>query len=29
MCQSSWTESGKMYDYPSKTLMSFRGPAAG
>jgi NAD(P)-dependent dehydrogenase (short-subunit alcohol dehydrogenase family) len=27
MCQPSWTESGKMFDYPSKTLMSFRGPA--
>lgn len=28
MCLPSWTESGKMFDYPSKTLMSFRGPAA-
>jgi NAD(P)-dependent dehydrogenase (short-subunit alcohol dehydrogenase family) len=27
MCLPSWTESGKMFDYPSKTLMSFRGPA--
>jgi NAD(P)-dependent dehydrogenase (short-subunit alcohol dehydrogenase family) len=27
MCQPSWTESGKMFDYPSKALMSFRGPA--
>jgi NAD(P)-dependent dehydrogenase (short-subunit alcohol dehydrogenase family) len=28
MCLPSWTESGKMFDYPSKALMSFRGPAA-
>lgn len=27
MCAPSWTETGKMFDYPSKTLMSFRGPA--
>ena len=28
MCLPSWTESGKMFDYKSKTLMSFRAPAA-
>ena len=28
MCLPSWSESGKMYDYKSKALMSFRGPAA-
>jgi NAD(P)-dependent dehydrogenase (short-subunit alcohol dehydrogenase family) len=27
MCLPSWTESGRMFDYKSKTLMSFRGPA--
>lgn len=28
MCLPSWTESGKMYDYRTKALMSFRGPVA-
>jgi NAD(P)-dependent dehydrogenase (short-subunit alcohol dehydrogenase family) len=27
MCASSFTESGKCFDYPSKTLLSFRTPA--
>jgi NAD(P)-dependent dehydrogenase (short-subunit alcohol dehydrogenase family) len=28
MCAPPWTESGKLYDYPTKTIMSFRPPAA-
>ena len=28
MCAPDWRESGKFYDYPSKTLMSFNAPAA-
>jgi NAD(P)-dependent dehydrogenase (short-subunit alcohol dehydrogenase family) len=27
MCLSSWTETGKFYDYKTRTLMSFRAPA--
>ncbi len=27
MCAPSWTETGKLFDYPSKTVMSFRAPA--
>jgi NAD(P)-dependent dehydrogenase (short-subunit alcohol dehydrogenase family) len=27
MCAPGWTESGKLYDYPSRTLMSFHPPA--
>jgi NAD(P)-dependent dehydrogenase (short-subunit alcohol dehydrogenase family) len=27
MCAPDWTETGKFYDYKSRTLMSFRGPA--
>ncbi len=27
MCAPSWTESGKLYDYKSRTLMSFHPPA--
>ena len=27
MCLPSWTETGKFYDYPTRTLMSFRAPA--
>ncbi|MGA7807879.1 SDR family NAD(P)-dependent oxidoreductase [Bradyrhizobium sp.] len=27
MCAPNWTETGKFYDYPSRTLMSFREPA--
>ncbi len=27
MCAPSWTESGKLYDYKTRTLMSFRPPA--
>jgi NAD(P)-dependent dehydrogenase (short-subunit alcohol dehydrogenase family) len=26
MCLPSWTETGKFYDYPTRTLMSFRAP---
>src|ERR1700761_5203567 len=26
ICAAEWTESGKMYDYPTRKLMSFRGP---
>ncbi|HZR72193.1 SDR family NAD(P)-dependent oxidoreductase [Bradyrhizobium sp.] len=26
MCLPSWNESGKFYDYPTRTLMSFRAP---
>jgi NAD(P)-dependent dehydrogenase (short-subunit alcohol dehydrogenase family) len=27
MCAPSWTETGKLYDYKTRTLMSFRAPA--
>jgi NAD(P)-dependent dehydrogenase (short-subunit alcohol dehydrogenase family) len=27
MCASAWTETGKLYDYPTRTLLSFRAPA--
>ena len=27
MCAPSWAETGKFYDYPSRTLMSFHAPA--
>ncbi len=27
MCASDWTETGKLYDYPTRTLLSFRAPA--
>jgi NAD(P)-dependent dehydrogenase (short-subunit alcohol dehydrogenase family) len=27
MCASSWSETGKLYDYKSRSLMSFRAPA--
>jgi NAD(P)-dependent dehydrogenase (short-subunit alcohol dehydrogenase family) len=27
MCLPSWNESGKLYDYPTRTLMGFRAPA--
>ena len=27
MCLPSWNETGKFYDYPTRTLMSFRAPA--
>jgi NAD(P)-dependent dehydrogenase (short-subunit alcohol dehydrogenase family) len=27
MCAPDWTETGKLYDYQSRTLMSFRAPA--
>src|SRR6201999_2559103 len=27
MCLPSWNESGKFYDYPSRTLMNFQSPA--
>jgi NAD(P)-dependent dehydrogenase (short-subunit alcohol dehydrogenase family) len=27
MCLPSWNETGKFYDYPTRTLLSFRGPA--
>jgi NAD(P)-dependent dehydrogenase (short-subunit alcohol dehydrogenase family) len=28
MCAPSWAETGKLYDYPTKTIMNFRPPAA-
>jgi NAD(P)-dependent dehydrogenase (short-subunit alcohol dehydrogenase family) len=28
MCAPSWTENGRLFDYPSKTLLSFRSPLA-
>jgi NAD(P)-dependent dehydrogenase (short-subunit alcohol dehydrogenase family) len=28
MCLPAWTETDRFFDYPSRTLMSFRGPAA-
>jgi NAD(P)-dependent dehydrogenase (short-subunit alcohol dehydrogenase family) len=27
MCAPGWTETGKLYDYPTRTLLSFREPA--
>lgn len=27
LCTPDWTESGKLYDYPTRTIMSFRKPA--
>jgi hypothetical protein len=27
MCAPVWNETGKFYDYKTRTLMSFRGPA--
>jgi hypothetical protein len=27
MCSPDWTETGKLYDYKSRMLMSFRPPA--
>jgi hypothetical protein len=27
MCAPSWTETGKFYDYKTRTLLSFRAPA--
>jgi NAD(P)-dependent dehydrogenase (short-subunit alcohol dehydrogenase family) len=27
MCAPDWTETGKLYDYPTRTLLSFRAPA--
>ena len=27
LCLPGWNETGKLYDYPTRTLMSFRGPA--
>jgi len=27
MCLPSWNETGKFYDYPTRTLLSFRAPA--
>jgi NAD(P)-dependent dehydrogenase (short-subunit alcohol dehydrogenase family) len=27
MCAPDWTETGKLYDYPTRTLMAFRAPA--
>jgi len=27
MCAPAWTETGRLYDYPSRTLQSFRSPA--
>jgi NAD(P)-dependent dehydrogenase (short-subunit alcohol dehydrogenase family) len=27
LCLPTWNETGKFYDYPTRTLMSFRGPA--
>lgn len=27
MCAPDWTETGKLYDYPTRTLQSFRAPA--
>lgn len=28
LCDPLWTHTGKLYDYPSKTVMSFRAPSA-
>jgi hypothetical protein len=27
MCAPDWSETGKFYDYPTRTLLSFRAPA--
>jgi NAD(P)-dependent dehydrogenase (short-subunit alcohol dehydrogenase family) len=27
MCTPDWTETGKLYDYPTRTLLDFRAPA--
>jgi hypothetical protein len=27
MCSPEWTETGKLYDYPSRALKSFQSPA--
>jgi hypothetical protein len=27
MCAPGWFETGKLYDYPTRTLLSFRAPA--
>jgi NAD(P)-dependent dehydrogenase (short-subunit alcohol dehydrogenase family) len=27
MCEPAWTETGKLYDYPTRTLLCFRAPA--
>ena len=27
MCAAEWTETGKLYDYPTRTLLGFRAPA--
>ena len=27
MCAPAWTETGRLYDYPTRTLQSFRAPA--
>jgi hypothetical protein len=27
MCAPAWNETGKFYDYKTRTLMSFRSPA--
>jgi len=27
MCAPDWTETGKLYDYPTRTLLGFRAPA--
>jgi NAD(P)-dependent dehydrogenase (short-subunit alcohol dehydrogenase family) len=27
MCSPEWRETGKLYDYKTRTLMGFRGPA--
>jgi hypothetical protein len=27
MCTPAWTETGKFYDYPTRTLLSFQPPA--
>jgi NAD(P)-dependent dehydrogenase (short-subunit alcohol dehydrogenase family) len=27
MCAAAWSETGKLYDYPTRTLMGFRPPA--
>jgi hypothetical protein len=27
MCAPGWSETGKLYDYPTRTLLSFRAPA--
>ena len=27
MCAPDWTETGNLYDYPTRTLLDFRAPA--